>query len=351
MKKRLAAMLTGVLASSVVLSGCQASKGLETDDLKITQYKDVEVAQVAKPSDITDEDVDKQIQTVLSVHAETSKVTDRAVKDGDTANIDFVGKIDGKEFEGGAGEGYPLEIGSGAFIPGFEESVIGHKIGETYDWNGQFPDTYGNADYAGKDVVFTITVNSISETVTPELTDEFVGTVSEKSKTIDEYKNEVKKLLEKKAEDNYKDTLGTSVMEKVLENTEIKAYPEDELKERTEGTIEDYKNAAKEQNIDFDDYLQYNGMTEEQFEEQIKENTKERMKQTMVFNAIAEKENIELTDELYEEQLEKIVRAYSEQYENVDALKKAAEEDELKEVALYNVVLDWLTEHCIQKAS
>lgn len=351
MKKRLAAVLTGVLASSVILSGCQASKGLETDELKITQYKDVEVAQVEKPSDVTDEDVDKQIQTVLSAHAETSKVTDRAVKDGDTANIDFVGKIDGKEFDGGDGEGYPLEIGSDSFIPGFEESVIGHKIGETYDWNGKFPDTYGNADYAGKDVVFTITVNSISETITPELTDEFVGKVSEKSKTIEEYKNEVKELLEKKAEDDYKDTLGTSVMEKVLENTEIKTYPEDEIKERTEGTIEDYKNAAKEQNIDFADYLQYNGVTEEQFEEQIKENTKERTKQTMVFNAIAEKENIELTDELYEEQLEKIVRAYSEQYENVDALKKAAEEDELKEVALYNVVLDWLTEHCIQKAS
>ena len=349
MKRRFAAVLTGVLASSLILAGCQASKGLETKEIKISQYRDLEVTQVSKPEEVTDEQVDTRINSVLESKAEVSPVTDRAVENGDTANIDFVGKIEGKEFEGGSGEGYPLEIGSGSFIPGFEESVIGHKIGDTYDWNGQFPENYGNADYAGKDVVFTITVNSISESIAPELNDEFVKTVSDESKTVDEYKTEIKNLLKQEAEDQYKSQLSTSVMEKVLENTEITKYPDDEVKKITDDAVKQYKEAAQYQNIEFKDYLEQNGVTEKEFNEQIEDAAKDRVKQTMVFNAIAEKEKLELTDEVYEKQLENLAR--SNGFEDVDALKEAAEEDELKEVALYNIVLEWLADHCIQKAS
>lgn len=349
MKKRFAAAFTGVLALSLTLAGCQASKGLETKEIKISQYKDLEVDQVEKPEEITDEQVDTRISTVLDSKAEIRKVTDRAVKDGDTANIDFTGKIDGKEFEGGSGEGYPLEIGSGSFIPGFEDSVIGHKIGETYDWNGKFPDSYQNADYAGKDVVFTIKVNSISESIPPELTDEFVKSVSEESKTVEEYKTEIKKTLEEEAQDSYINELSTEVMQKVMENTEVIKYPEDEIKKIKDDAMEQYKTVAEYQNLEFEDYLEQNGVTEEQLDQQLDEMAKERVRQTLVFEAIADKEKLELTDEIYQDQLEKLAR--SNMYESVDALKEAAEEEELKEVALYNVVLEWLSEHCIQKAS
>ena len=135
MKKKLVIMLTGVFAASMLLAGCEASKGLETDDLKITQYKGVEVDEVEKPDEVTDEDVDASIQATLQTNATTTEVTDRPVQEGDTATIDFTGKIDGAEFEGGSSTDYPLVIGSGSFIEGFEDSIVGHNIGDTFDWN------------------------------------------------------------------------------------------------------------------------------------------------------------------------------------------------------------------------
>lgn len=349
MKKRLTAMFTGVLVSSLLFTGCQASKGLETDEVKITQYKEIEVDQVEKPSEVTDDEVENYIQTMLQTNADTKEITDRAVQNGDTATIDFVGKVDGEEFDGGSAEGYPLEIGSGAFIPGFEDSIIGHKTGETFDWNGQFPEDYGNADYAGKDVVFTITVNHISENVVPELSDEFVKSVSEESKTAEEYREEVKKLLTEQAEQNYKSQLNSAVWQKVLENTEVSKYPEDEVKELSEGTIEQYKSIADYMGMEYEDYLVQNGTTVEEFEKQVEDSAKENIKQTMAVKAIAKKEKLELSDEEYEKQLENIAKTYG--YEDVDALKEAAEEEDLKEIALYNVVVEWLAENCIQKAS
>ncbi len=348
MKKRLTVLLTGVLAVSVLLAGCEESKGLETDNITITQYKDVEVDKVEKPEEITDEDVDNYIQSVLEANAVSNEITDRAVEQGDTVNIDFVGKIDGQEFEGGSGEDYPLTIGSGAFIEGFEDSVVGHSAGETYDWNGKFPDDYGNADYAGKDVVFTITVNSITESQVPELDDDFVKTVSEKSKTVEEYKKEVKKQLEDNAQTTYEDQLGSEVWQKVVENTEVSKYPEGEVEELCDETISQYKDMAEQMGVEYEDYLEQNGMTKEDFEKQVEDMSKDHIKQTLIVEAIADKEKIELSDEEYEKQLAEMAKLYG--YEDADALEDAVEEDDLKEVALYNLVVDWLVEHCIQKA-
>lgn len=349
MKKRLVMVFAGALAASIILAGCEASKGLETDNVKITQYKEIEVDAVPKPEEVTDEAVDDRIQSTLESNSETEEITDRAVESGDTANIDFVGKIDGEEFEGGSAEGYPLTIGSGAFIAGFEDSIIGHNIGETFDWNGKFPDDYGNEQYAGKDVVFTITVNSISQSTVPELTDEFVKSVSEKSKNVKEYKAEIKKQLEKEGKDNYQNQLNSEVIQKVLENSEVSEYPKDEVEKLCKETIEQAKSVAEYLNMEYEDYLEQNGVTEEEFEKQIEDNVKANIKQTMVIKAIAEKEKIEMTDEMYEEQLKKMAESYG--YEDVDAIKEAAEEDDLKDIALNNIVAEWLAEHCIQKAS
>lgn len=348
MKKRLTVVLTGVLAASVLLSGCEESKGLETDNITITQYKDVEVDKVEKPGEITDEDVDNYIQSVLEANAVSNEITDRAVEQGDTVNIDYVGKIDGQEFEGGSSKGYPLTIGSGGFIEGFEDSVVGHSAGETYDWSGKFPDDYGNADYAGKDVVFTITVNSITESQVPELDDDFVKTVSEESETVEEYKKEVKKQLEENAQTTYEDQLGSEVWQKVVDNTEVSKYPEDEVEELRDETIDQYKDMAEQMGVEYEDYLEQNGMTKEDFEKQVEDMSKEHIKQTLIVEAIADEEKIELSDEEYEKQLEEMAKSYG--YEDADAIKDAVEEDDLKEVALYNLVVDWLVEHCIQKS-
>ncbi len=350
MKKRIAMLLTGVLTVSMMLAGCSGSKGLETDELKISVYKGVEINEVAKPGEVTDEDVENYIQSVLQMNSTKEEIVDRPVESGDTATIDFTGRIDGVEFEGGSATDYPLVIGSGQFIAGFEDSVIGHSIGETYDWQGVFPEDYTNADYAGKDVVFTITVKSISKEVVPELNDEFVKSVSKKSKTVDEYKKEVKKQLGKDNEKNYESSISQAVWQKVLDNTEVKKYPEDKVKEITDSLIDQYKTTAEYYEQDYETFIQEQmGYSVEDFEKQVDEAAKASIKQTMVTEAIADKEKIKLGEKEYEEQLKKMATDYG--YEDVDALKESAEEDDLKEIALNNLVKDWLKEHCVQKAA
>ncbi len=350
MKKRIAMLLTGALMASMMLAGCSGSKGLETDELKISVYKGVEINEVAKPGEVTDEDVENYIQSVLQMNSTKEEIVDRPVESGDTATIDFTGRIDGVEFEGGSATDYPLVIGSGQFIAGFEDSVIGHSIGETYDWQGVFPEDYTNADYAGKDVVFTITVKGISKEVVPELNDEFVKSVSKKSKTVDEYKKEVKKQLGKDNEKNYESSISQAVWQKVLDNTEVKKYPEDKVKEITDSLIDQYKTTAEYYEQDYETFIQEQmGYSVKDFEKQVDEAAKASIKQTMVTEAIADKEKIKLGEKEYEEQLKRMAADYG--YEDVDALKESAEEDDLKEIALNNLVKDWLKEHCVQKAA
>ena len=349
MKKRIMTLVTGILASAAVLTGCSGSKGLETDALSISVYKGVEIDEIQKPAEVTDEDVENTIQSSLQMNATQEEITDRPVEDGDIATIDFTGKINGQEFEGGSSTDYPLTIGSGLFIDGFEDSVIGHNIGATYDWQGKFPDNYQNAEYAGKDVVFTITVKGIAEESVPELNDNFVKSVSEKSKSVKEYKEEVRKQLTDDNETSYENQVGQAVWQKVLENTEIKKYPEDEMKELSKTLIDQYKSMAEYAEQDYETYIQEQmGYSVEEFEKQVEEAAKASLKQSMVTEAIADKEKIKLSNKEYKEQLKKIADSYM--YEDVDALKEAAEEEDLKDIALNNMVREWLKEHSVQVA-
>ncbi len=349
MKKRIMTLVTGILASAAVLTGCSGSKGLETDALSISVYKGVEIDEIQKPAEVTDEDVENTIQSSLQMNATQEEITDRPVEDGDIATIDFTGKINGQEFEGGSSTDYPLTIGSGLFIDGFEDSVIGHNIGDTYDWQGKFPDNYQNAEYAGKDVVFTITVKGIAEESVPELNDNFVKSVSEKSKSVKEYKEEVRKQLTDDNETSYENQVGQAVWQKVLENTEIKKYPEDEMKELSKTLIDQYKSMAEYAEQDYETYIQEQmGYSVEEFEKQVEEAAKASLKQSMVTEAIADKEKIKLSNKEYKEQLKKIADSYM--YEDVDALKEAAKEEDLKDIALNNMVREWLKEHSVQVA-
>lgn len=348
MRKR-TVILAGLLAVSLILGGCAASKGLETDAIKITKYKGVEVEEVDKPGEITEEDVDASIQATLESEAETTEITDRPVEMGDTVNIDFVGKINGEAFEGGSAEDYPLTIGSGAFIEGFEDSIVGHSAGETFDWNGKFPEDYGQPDLAGADVVFTITVNSITVDNVPELTDDLVKTLSEESTTVEEYREEVKKDLEEQSLDSYDTTLEQNAWQVVLENTEVKEYPEGEVEEYSDSLIQQYKEAAEYYGMEYEDFVQEQmGYAPEDFEAEVKAVAQESVKNKMAVEAIAEKEKIELTDEVYEEQVKTMAEEYG--YENADAMKEAFDEDTLKQQALSNLVMAFVKEHCVQVA-
>lgn len=349
MKKRLAMMLAGVLAVSVALTGCQASKGLETDDLKIKQYKNVEVDAVEKAEKVTDQDIEDYINSSLESSADSAEVTDRAVKSGDTATIDFVGKMNGEAFEGGSSTDYPLKIGSGSFIPGFEDSIVGHAIGETFDWNGKFPDDYNNAELAGKDVVFTITVKKIEESVVPELTDEYVQKVSEESDTVDEYKKEVKKTLEKQNKETYEQTLTGNVWKAVVDNTEVKSYPEDEVDKIYEGLVEQYKTIASYNGADYETMIEQQMQTTvEEFEKKLRDSAKENVKQTMITKAIAEKEKIKVDDKSYKKQLQELAEMYG--YESAEQIEEEVDKKDLEIIVLNTLVKEWLTENCIQKS-
>lgn len=346
MKRKIVSLLAMVMAGAVLLTGCQGSSKIETEDVTISKYKGVEVEKAEK-TEVTDETVDAYIESDLQSKTTEKEITDRAVQDKDVAKVDFVGKIDGVEFEGGSAQDYSLNIGSGQFIEGFEESVIGHNIGDTYDWSGKFPDGYQNPDYAGKDVVFTITVKGISEQEVPKLNDKFVKSVSKKSKTVKEYKAEVKKQLEEDAAVTYKETLGSSVWQEVLKNTKVKKYPKKKVKELTDSLVQSYKSAAEYYQLDYETFIsQQMGGTVEEFEKQVDNAAKSSVKQQMATEAIAEKENIKLTDEKFEEELEKLAKSYG--YESAKALKETAEEEDLKDVALSNLVRDFLVDNCVQ---
>lgn len=344
MKKRL---LAGLLAGVMILTGCAQSTGLETEDLKISCYKGVEVAEVEKPSEITDEEVDAEIQAMLEANATYKEITDRAVENGDTVDINYVGKVDGKEFEGGSADNYSLVIGSGTFIEGFEDSVIGHKTGETFDWNGKFPEEY-TPELAGKDVVFTITVNKITVEEKSELNDAFVKTVAENATTVEEYKEEVRTHLETAAQEEYEYTLKAAAWNAVLGNTEVLVWPES-VDESYNEALEQYKGIAEMYSMDYEEFITNQmGTSVEDFEAEMYTQVQESEKEMLVTAAIAEKEGIELTDEVYEEQLAVIAKLYG--YEDAEAIKQVAEEEELREIALAFLVMDFVVDNCVQVA-
>ena len=344
MKKRLFA---GLLAGVMLLSGCAKSTGLETEELKISVYKGVEIEEVEKPGEITDEDVEMAIQTALESNATVKEITDRAVEEGDTVDINFEGRVDGELFDGGSADNYSLVIGSGSFIDGFEDSIIGHNVGDTFDWNGQFPEEY-TAELAGKDCVFTITVNAITLEEVPELNDEFVKSVSETAATVDEYKAELKVQLEETAQTEYEYAVKSSAWMKVLENTQVLVWP-DSVDENYNSVIEQYKTISEYYGMEYADFIASQMQaTVEDFEAEMLRQVQEAEKEMMAAKAIAEKEGIELTDAAYEEQLVNMAELYG--YADAEAVKAAAEEEELREIALAFLVMDFVVEHCVQVA-
>lgn len=348
MKRKLAVVLAGAMVCSMLLAGCESSKNDASNEyVTVVGYKGIEVPAVEDASTVSDEDVQSYIDSILAQNATEEAVTDRSVQEGDTATIDFVGTMDGVAFEGGSGEDYPLVIGSGSFIPGFEDSIIGHSIGETFDWNGAFPEDY-TPELAGKDVTFTITVNAITVYNTPELTDELVKTVSTESTTVEEYEKEVRTMLEENATTDYDYALQDAVWSAVLEKAEVVKYPEGEVEELTESLIAQYEEMATYYGVDYETFLaDYMGYSVEDFEAQAKTAAEESVKMQLVAKAIAEAEKIVPTEEEYQAEYEAMCEEYG--YENTEALIEAAgSEEDLQAIVLENVVIEWLAENCIQ---
>ncbi|MDE5983636.1 MAG: trigger factor [Eubacterium sp.] len=281
-------------------------------EVKLGDYKGLKAAML--PTEATDEDVDKEIETMRDRNSRLVSVEDRAAEIGDTAEIDFEGFVDGVAFEGGKGENYPLELGSGSFIPGFEEQVAGHKIDEEFDVNVTFPEEYA-AELAGKDAVFKCKIHEIKTKEMPELDDEFVKDVSEFD-TLDELKADIRKQISEKKEAEAKRDFENQLIEQVVENMECEV-PECMFAQRTDEMIQDYSYRLQMQGIDLNTYLTYLGQDMDSFKESFRAGAENQVKASIALEAIVDAEKLEATEEEIEAEIAKLADQYQMEAEQI----------------------------------
>ena len=349
-------LLTATMCCAMLFAaGC--SKKSETTDyskyVELGEYKGIEVT--VDSTDVTDEEVTAQIETTLESAATEEEVTDRAVEDGDIVNIDYVGKIDGKEFEGGSAEAYDLTIGSGSFIDDFEEQLIGANIGDVVEVNVTFPEDYTNEYVAGKDAVFTVTINGIKETIVPKLTDkwvkEYTADADVKCTTVDEYKEVVKADLKAQKEEAAATNKTADVLTTIVENSTINGYPEEEIDAYISDMKTYYESYASMLGTDLQTFLtSYMGMTEEQFNEEANTLAEATIARQMVCKLIAKAEGMTVSDEEYQAGLEQYAIDYStdSQAYTPEEFEEAYGKDVVTENILLEKVLDFITENAVE---
>lgn len=290
-------------------------------EVKLGDYKGLEAKMLE--TDVTDEDVENELKTMQDRNSRLVTVEDRAAEMGDTAEIDFEGFVDGVAFDGGKGENYPLELGSGSFIPGFEEQVAGHKAEEEFDVNVTFPEEYA-AELAGKDAVFKCKIHEIKSKELPELDDEFAKDVSEFD-TLDELKEDIKKGIAEKKEKDAKADFENQLLEQVVENMEVE-IPECMFDQKCDEMVQDYAYRMQMQGLDLNTYLQYLGQTMDQFKTQMMEGAKKQVEVSIALDAIIDAEKIEATEEEIDAEVAKLAEQYGMEAEQI---KKAVPADQL----------------------
>ncbi len=294
-------------------------------EVVLGDYKGVEIEKIEY--NVTDEDVEKEIENARKMNARLISVEDRTVENGDITVIDFEGFVDGVAFDGGKGENYELEIGSGNFIPGFEEAMIGMQIGVEGDVNVTFPEEYHAEKLAGKDATFKVTVHEIKVRELPEVDDDFASEVSE-FETLDEYKANIRKTLEEKAEQRTKSETEEAVISKVVENADIE-IPDAMIESRIDFMVQDYAQRLAYQGMNIDIYLKYSGMTMEQLRMQFRGQAAKQVKGSLVLEAVADAENIEVGAEEYEMHIADMAKQYNM---DSDKLKELIQENEKESI-------------------
>ena len=275
-------------------------------EVKLGKYKGVKIEKVS--TEVTDADVDAEIEKERKANSRTIVVEDRPVKDGDITVINFEGFVDGVAFEGGKGENYPLTIGSGQFIPGFEEQLIGAKIGEDVEVNVTFPEDYQAEDLAGKAAVFKCKVNEIKETELPEADDEFASEVSDFD-TIAEWKEDLKKSLTEKKVASAKEEKENKALEAAVENAEM-VIPDAMAEFECEQMINDYAMRLSQQGLSIDQYLMFTGMDMDGLKAQMKPQAIKTIKSRLVLEAIVNEEKLEANDDEIDAEIAKMAEMY-----------------------------------------
>ena len=275
-------------------------------EVKLGKYKGVKVE--AAEVTVTDEEVDAKIEKERENNARTIEVTDRPVKDGDMTVLDFEGFVDGVAFDGGKGENYPLTIGSGAFIPGFEEQLVGAEIGKEVEVNVTFPEDYQAEELKGKAAVFKCTIKEIKEKELPALDDDFASEVSEFD-TLEEYKKDVKETLTIEKEKAARDAKEAAVIDAIIADSDMD-IPEAMVTTQQKQMIDEFAQRMQMQGLSMEQYFQFTGATLDKMMEQVKPQAETRIKSRLVLEAVAAKEGIEATEEDYEEEIKTMAEVY-----------------------------------------
>ena len=293
-------------------------------EVEIKDYKGIKVNKTVK--NVTDEDVANELKRYQEKDARIIDVTDRPLQKGDTAVFDFEGFVDGEAFEGGKAENYNLKLGSGNFIPGFEEQIVGHKTGEEFTITVKFPDDYQAEELKGKEAEFKINLHEIKATELPEVDDEFVKDVSDKE-TLEEYKAELKETVAKRLQDEADKDVDNQIAEKLMENLEGE-IPEAMYDNQANEMIREFDMRLRSQGLDMKTYMQYMGMDANALKDMYKDEAEKRVKLRLALEAVARKENIEVTEADLDAEYGKMAEAYKM---DVDKVKEAVPAESLSE--------------------
>ncbi len=312
-------------------------------EVTIEGYEGLEV-EVA-PMGNVEETLESEISSARERNAREIEVTDRAAENGDTAVIDFEGFLDGVAFEGGKGENHPLELGSHSFIPGFEEQVVGHKVGESFDIDVTFPEEYGAENLAGKAVVFKITIHAIKAKELPELDDEFAKDASEFD-TLDEYKADLKAKIEKRFEDNRNRDVEEAILKALTEKVEGE-IPAPMFDDEIRAGLESFKANVTQYGFDFETYLQITGMTEEKvIETTLRPRADVMVKSRLALEKIAAEQNLEASEEAINSQYEAMAAAYKME---VEKLKEIIKQEYVAKDCLVEVAMNYVKSKAVIK--
>ncbi len=312
-------------------------------DVKIEDYLGIEAEKTV--ASVTDEEVNEEINTVRERNSRETEITDGESVMGDICNIDYDGSVDGVPFEGGKGSDYPLKLGSGNFIPGFEEQVAGHKIDEAFDVNVTFPEDYHAKELAGKAAVFKTVIHKIRHIELPNLDDEFAKDVSEFD-TLDEYRKDIREKIQKRHETEADSKFEEQLLEKLIEK--LKAdIPEAMFVAETDNFVRNYENRLRMQNLDLDTYFKYTGMTVDKLREQLRPQAEKQVKLRLALEKIAKLEKVKVSKKEISDEIQRIADSYKM---DADQVRSMVPEDSIEEDLKVKKAMELVKESAVVKA-
>ena len=314
-------------------------------EVTLGEYKGVEVPK--SETEVTDEDVEAELKKEQEKNSRTVTVEDRGAENGDITTIDFEGFVDGEAFEGGKGTDYPLTLGSGSFIPGFEDQLVGAKAGDHVEVKVTFPEEYQAKELAGKEAVFQCDVKKVEAKELPELDDDFAQDASEFD-TLAEYKEDIKKNLTEKKEKEARAAKENAAVDKAIENAQME-IPDAMLNTQVRQMLDDFSRRMQSQGLTMEQYFQFTGMTLEKMQEEMKPQALKRIQTRLVLEKIAEVENIQPTEEEVNEEISKMAEMYKMEADKLKDLIGENEMEQMKKDMAVQEAIDFLVENAVEK--